>query len=281
MLEFDCQWRFATPGQIPDDVVDDVFEQIIGKVVSHGERQEILEVFKRRFGQAASRQVVRSSTESWAESDLRDHMRDASENAALFVEALYDGLLDATRLRTPATIPPWSYVNRVLVPIGYTIDADGEPPALRIGTVAPPVPVPTHIPSLDQQANERIQASLAKSENFLHMGEHRAAVQEILWLLESVSTVFHGVEYPDGSVTGKYFSKILGDLQRLNRGNTLSRVLGWMENVYGYLSSPSGGGIRHGAMLRENLELSAGDARLYCDLTRSYIAYLLHEHAKL
>ncbi|MCY1549928.1 hypothetical protein D9M68_861340 [compost metagenome] len=54
-----------------------------------------------------------------------------------------------------------------------------------------------------------------------------------------------------------------------------------MTNLYGYLSSPSGGGIRHGAMLNANLELNEGEARLYCDLTRSYIAYLLHEHARL
>ncbi|MDT4869500.1 hypothetical protein FQZ97_1045320 [compost metagenome] len=113
------------------------------------------------------------------------------------------------------------------------------------------------------------------------MREYRAAVQEILWLLETVSTTFQGVEYADGSVTGKYFSKIIGDLQRLNQGRTLGHVLHWMTNLYGYLSSPSGGGIRHGAMLNANLELNEGEARLYCDLTRSYIAYLLHEHARL
>lgn len=281
MLEFDTRWRFESPGQFPSNAADDIFEQVLCRVVSHGERQDILEVCKRRFAHAAGMTASRSSSESWALSDLRSYMEHASENAALFVEALYDGLVDATRLRAPATIPPWSYVNRYLAPTGYRIEVDSVPPALRIGSIATPIAVPSHVPSLDAQANQRIRESLAKSETFLNTGEYRAAVQEILWLLETVSTVFHGVEYPDGSVTGKYFSKIIGDLQRIHNTRSIGRVLGWMENVYGFLSSPSGGGIRHGAVLNATLDLSEGDARLYCDLTRSYISYLLHEHSRL
>lgn len=281
MLNFDKRWRFESPGQFPSDAADEIFEQVLCRVVSHGDRQDILEVFKRRFAQAASMTASRSSSESWALSDLRSYMGHASENAALFVEALYDGLLDTTRLHMPATIPPWSYVNRFLAPTGYAIEVECNPPMLRIGSVSTPIAVPPYVPSLDAQANQRIQESLAKSETFLNMGEYRAAVQEILWLLETVSTVFHGAEYPDGSVTGKYFSKIIGDLQRIHRTRSISRVLGWMENVYGFLSSPSGGGIRHGAILNAALDLSEGDARLYCDLTRSYISYLLHEHSRL
>jgi len=204
-------------------------------------------------------------------------MQDASENAALFIEALYDGLLDTTKRLQPATIPPWPYVNQVLAPSGYAID----PPVLSMGALVTPVAVPTHVPSLDAQANSLIQTSLSKSETFLTTGEYRAAVQEILWLLETISTAFQGAQYPDGDVTGKYFSKIIGDLRRLNHGRTLSQVIGWMESVYGYLSSPTGGAIRHGATLNSGLTLTEGEARLYCDLTRSYINYLLHEHAQL
>ena len=128
-----------------------------------------------------------------------------------------------------------------------------------------------YLPSLDTQANERIQRSLSESETFLITGSYRAAVQEILWLLETISTAFQGAEYPDGNITGKYFNKIIGDLRRFNRDRTLSRVVDWMENMHGYLSSPGGGGIRHGALLNENVEITEIEARLYCDLTRSYI----------
>lgn len=279
MLQFDSRWRFGSPGALPGDVVDEVFEQIIRRVASHGDPQDILELFKRRFGQVTGQPDWRSSNESWAASDLQDYMRRASDNAALFLEALYDGLQDVTRL--PAATPPWGYVNRVLAPTGYAIDGDHSPPTLRMGTMATPIPVPAHIPSLDEQANAQIQGSLAKSDTFLQMGEHRAAVQEILWLLETVSTAFHGVEYPDGNVTGKYFNRIIGDLQRLNRGKTIQRALEWVENLHGFLSAPAGGGIRHGTMLNRAVEPSASEARLYCDLTRSYISYLLNEHARL
>jgi hypothetical protein len=95
-------------------------------------------------------------------------------------------------------------------------------------------------------------------------------------LLETVSTAFEGSEHEDGTVTGKYFNRIIGDLKRFNRGRVLSEVISWMEKVHGYLSSPSGGGVRHGAVLSDSYELTEGEARLFCDLTRSYLTYLLH-----
>jgi hypothetical protein len=84
-------------------------------------------------------------------------------------------------------------------------------------------------------------------------------------LLETVSTAFAGSEHDDGTVTGKYFNKIVGDLKRLHRGRVLAQVVSWMENRHGYLSSPTGGAIRHGGVLSDTFELSEGDARLFCD----------------
>lgn len=176
-----------------------------------------------------------------------------------------------------AAIPPWPYVNRHLSPCGIVL----SPPNLVTTTNFKPIPVPQNVPSLDVKANELIQRSLSDSEHLLATGKNRAAVQEILWLLETISTAFRGADFPDGNVTGKYFSKIIGDLRRLHRGQTLDRVSIWLENIYGYLSAPDGGGIRHGSSLSVHEELTAGEARLYCDLSRSYITFLLHEHTRL
>lgn len=275
MLNFDSRWRFQSPGTIMSDIREDILVKIIGKVATTASRQDVLEAFKRRFAHAAGKASSSSSSESWAESDLRQYMRDAAENAALFVEALYDGLADLSV--SHAVVPPWPYVNSVLAPCGYAIN----PPHLIMNNEASPISVPAIVPSLDAQANERIQSSLSDSEAFLNTGNYRAAVQEVLWLLETISTAFHGAEYPDGNITGKYFNKIIGDLRRVNQGRTLSRVVDWMESMHGYLSSPGGGGIRHGAILNENVELTESEARLYCDLTRSYISFLLHEHSRL
>jgi hypothetical protein len=275
MLNFDGQWRFQSPGAIEADVQEDILVKIIGRIATSARRQDILETFKRRFAQAAGKTSSNSSNESWAESDLRQYMRDAAENAALFVEALYDGLIDVGRFR--AAIPSWNYVNMVLAPSSYVI----HPPNLIMNSVPVPIAVPANVPSLDTQANELIQRSLSDSETLLNTGRYRAAVQEILWLLETISTAFKGAAYPEGNITGKYFNKIIGDLRRFNRDRTLSKVVDWMETLHGYLSSPGGGGIRHGALLLENVEITESEARLYCDLTRSYISFLLHEHSRL
>jgi len=46
-------------------------------------------------------------------------------------------------------------------------------------------------------------------------------------------------------------------------------------------SSPTGGGVRHGADLKAGLVMQENEARLYCNLIRSYITFLLAEHERL
>ncbi|RQQ88711.1 hypothetical protein DF134_19225 [Burkholderia stagnalis] len=277
MLQFDGALRYASPGEIPWDLAGDLMSEVIMRVATQTDPQTIYEDFKRRFAQASGRIATRSSNEGWAESDLRTYMQHAAENAALFVEALYDAMCDIERRHPEIRLPPWSYVNSVLAPSGYAID----PPNLLIGAVVSSVAVPEHVPSLDSQANELIQRSLAQSEDLLNTGRSRQAVQEILWLLETISTAFEGTDHESGTVQGKYFNRIIGDLKKFNRGRMLSQVASWMETLHGYLSSPGGGGVRHGTILCDAYELSEGEARLICDLTRSYISYLLFEHQRL
>ncbi|WP_122677853.1 hypothetical protein [Pseudomonas viridiflava] len=278
MLQFDPNWRFESPGSMGADVVSDILQHVINRVVGTCSRKHILETFKRRFAQSIGTTTGTSSSESWAESDLETFMtQSAGQNAALFAEALYDGLADINSMDVNAAIPPWPYVNKYLAPCGFAI----APPNLITTVELTPIPVPQNVPSLDARANEKIQRSLSDSEHMLASGKNRAAVQEILWLLETISTAFRGTGFPDGNVTGKYFSTIIGDLRRLNKGKTLDRVSVWLDSIYGYLSAPDGGGIRHGASLNEHQELTAGEARLFCDLSRSFITFLLHEHTRL
>jgi hypothetical protein len=172
MLHFDSEWRYASPGAMPDDIVDAVFSQVISRIPAHGSRQDVYELFKRRFAVSCGEPVTPSSNESWAASDLLDLMRRAAQNAALFVEALYDALQDFRKQYLRVDLPPWPYVNEALSPSGYMID----PPTLIVGSVAAPVPVPANVPSLDAQANDRIQRSLAESERLLNTGKYRLAV---------------------------------------------------------------------------------------------------------
>ncbi|SPZ48216.1 Uncharacterised protein [Agrobacterium tumefaciens] len=54
-----------------------------------------------------------------------------------------------------------------------------------------------------------------------------------------------------------------------------------MMTLHGYLSSPTGGGVRHGVDLKEGLALEIDEARLYCNLIRSYLTFLIAEHERL
>jgi hypothetical protein len=110
---------------------------------------------------------------------------------------------------------------------------------------------------------------------------NRPAVSEILWLLETVSTAFRGLDIGTATVQGKYFNKIAWELRKHHKGQILDQVLEWITTLHGYLSSPTGGGIRHGADIKNVTDIQHGEAQLYCNLIRSYINFLMSEHARL
>ena len=56
---------------------------------------------------------------------------------------------------------------------------------------------------------------------------------------------------------------------------------GTIPTLHGYLSSPAGGGIRHGANLKASIAIQPNEARLFCNLIRSYISFLMAEHERL
>jgi hypothetical protein len=99
--------------------------------------------------------------------------------------------------------------------------------------------------------------------------------------LETVSTAFDGRETVVGTIEGKYFNSIVRELIRHGSGGMLAEVTRWISKLHGYLSSPSGGGVRHGTHLNATVHIELHEARLYCNLTKSYIDYLLSELARL
>lgn len=279
MLKFNGIWRFDSPGPAPVSVVNAVSD-LIGKIASQGEsRQPILEHFKSYFANASGNASSWSTSESWAESDLDRYMRHAADNAPLFIEAFYDACESLRTSHPDIVLPEIIRMNSILADngAGYVI----QPPYLIDQNPQEPVAVPERVASLDEQAQELIQKSLAESEKLLVEGRNRPAVQEILWLLETVSTAFQGLATEAGTVQGKYFNKIAEDLRRQHKGKTIDMVLTWTTALHGYLSSPSGGGIRHGADLNAGIALQPNEARLFCNLIRSYISFLIAEHERL
>ncbi|RVP97125.1 hypothetical protein [Sinorhizobium meliloti] len=275
-MKMDGAWRFDSPGAMPRDAVLE-FDTLIGKVAAQGNRWAVLEQFKRYFAGACGNTAARSSSESWAESDLNNLLWQAAENAPLFIEAFYDGC-EALR-SDDFTLPEVSRINRILAEhqAGFEI----RPPAIIAVGVHEPIPVPERYQSLDEQAQDLVQQSLRDSERLLSEGHPRQAVQEILWLMESVLTAFKGLSAGETTIEAKYFNKIALELRTKMKGQTIEQVLIWLTTLHGYLSSPTGGGVRHGVDLKSGITVNADEGRLYCNLIRSYVTFLMTEHGRL
>jgi hypothetical protein len=272
MLQFDSSWRFASPGAAPRTVVQ-AFYDFIEKIASQGNSWQIAERFKSYFGGAG-----RSSNESWAWSDLNDRMQRVAENAPLFIEAFYEGCWACGNDAPPLAVPDLSLINRILMEsdAGYEI----QPPFLIATHSYTAISVPQQTPSLNAQARQIIEDSLSASEHLLSEGHGRRAVQEILWLLETISTAFRDTGTEDATVQGKYFVTIVQEMKAHGRGKAQEQILTWMTTLHGYLSSPTGGGVRHGVDLKSGIAIQPHEARLYCNLIRSYITYMLEEHER-
>lgn len=113
-------WRFESPGPLTDGAVYECLDMIRG-TAAQGKVQDILEDFKYRFSGGSTH---RSSTASWAESDLYSDMKRAAENAPVFIEAFVNGCADVKE--QGCEVPSLDRINRTLAyhRTGYTIDGD-------------------------------------------------------------------------------------------------------------------------------------------------------------
>lgn len=242
----------------------------------------MLEYFKGAFSRAVGQTHFRSSSESWAESDLLSAMSLTAQNAPLFLEAFYEA---CEGLRQKGLFfPDALMINDVCRKhgIGYELN----PPVLSLRDSAwaiksDAVKVVERPLTIAEKALEILHQSLERSEQLLSEGHPREAVQESLWVLESLATAFRGIELDGDTVQGKYFNDIARNLKRVAKGTTLERVIEWVTGLHGFLSSPTGGGVRHGMDLSEGFQVGPSEARLFCNLIRSHIGYLLAEHERL
>jgi hypothetical protein len=279
--KLNASWRFTPPKgirRIKDNAIWE-FNALIEKVSSQGDRWEVLEIFKGAFAGAIGSVHVRSSSEGWASTDLQSYMKDAAANPLVFIASLQTGLEIAQselRLEVPDTIFINQLCQRMRVPVAII---DNE---IRFTTKqAPPIHVPQAPSTLREEAGQLLSESVNRSEQLLVENRGREAVQEMLWVLESLATGFRGISNKVGQVKGKYFNQIIQDLKKTNIGTTLQRALEWCEQLHGYLSSPTGGAIRHGIDINVGIPLSTDEARFFCNLIRSYVGYLQSEHQKL
>lgn len=275
-LKFKDSWRFDSPGKVPPDVVWG-FLQLIRKISTQGIRKTYFEHFKGFFVRAMGETHYSSTNESWAETDLITNMQSASENGPLFIEAFYDAC-EALKLEGKA-VPGLEKLNRVLAESnsGYEI----SPPNLNATGIQKVIKQPPLPRTLSEEAQNEINLSFDEAEKLLAEGRYRQAVQENLWLLETVVTIFDGQKIGENTVQGRYFNKIIPELRKNQKGQTLEQALRWIKTLHGFLSSPTGGGVRHGTDLKKGINLQPEEARLFCNLIRSYISFLISEHSRI
>lgn len=267
MLQLPADWVYGNPGPLPPEAVVEFFD-LIRTIAKQGDEWAIYEHFKRAFGE-----MGRSSDPSWALTDLRASMDEAAENAPSFIASLWKGLQDLASRSPTFPLPDENVLNSVFQKRGvpYLIKPPHLLPSHAIES--PPVNLPDV--GIDDRAKQLVKSSLEQADRFLAEGKPRQAVQEIIWLLETVTTAFEGREVMGGTIEGKYFNKIVRDLVHKSDGGLFAQAGLWMEKLHGYLSSPTGGGVRHGANLGQGNSLTLNEAVLICNLTRSYIGFLL------
>lgn len=286
MLQFPPSWRFQAPkypderqNSVPAGAIDD-FMRLVRIASAQGPAKPILEHFKRSFSTAIGSPYNSSSSEGWAESDLQTVMASAALNPPVFIEAFYSAC-ESLRVQSPGlSLPDIGMINEILGrhTVAYRIRGND-----LVATDAGNVPIPSLNvpPTIAEEARQQLLSSSRRADQLLAEGHGREAVQENLWLLETVATAFQDLETEAGTVAGKYFNQIVRDLQRMSQNTTFQRVLRWVVEMHGYLSSPSGGGVRHGLDLNSGIGISLNEAQLFCNMARSYVAFFLNEHERL
>lgn len=260
---------------IPNEAVDEFFT-FAKLTAQRGDAEETYYIFRAEFSEAVGMPRYRSSSLYFAPGDAKLAMENAASNAPVFIAAFYTACLEVAERFGSTNAPDVATINRLLEKhrIGYVID----PPKLRLREAVDVVPV--HPTNLLQQAHEKFRNAVERSEQLLRENKGEEAVNHIWWLLESVSTAFAGLTVNGRRIEGDYFNAVVKNIQQAAGGSTLGTVARWLAALQAYLSGPDQAGIRHGRRL--HLEgLQPHDAVLFCNLTRSYISYLLAEYERL
>ena len=213
------------------------FNVLVHTIAAQGETWRLIELFKTRFAGGSSL----SSSESWATSDLYEKMHNAADNAPVFIGAFWDGCDEVASSNPSIGLPDPSVINQLLLRHGLPYEL--RPPQLVLRSQAAGAITAPPAPAVSEQARTRIDQSLREADRLLTEQRPRQAVQEILWLLETVSTGCQGQESSSGTLEGIYFNKIVGELRKEHRDKPFAEALGWIVKLHGFLSSPSGGGV--------------------------------------
>lgn len=206
MLKYPAKWRVTPPpdgdlytATVPAEAREEFFGLVRTVVANTPEQKQAFEEFKRAFALATGGAYGPSSSRDYAEYDLGRLMEEAASNAPKFFEAFHDGWLAVAQSWPELAEVDTELINLIAQrhAIGYIV----EPPELCLRNSVHVVPVPAT--ALFDTVHEQFTESIERSEHLLREGRGREAIQNSLWLLESISTAFQDV-----GAEGHYFNKI-------------------------------------------------------------------------
>ena len=87
---------------------------------------------------------------------------------------------------------------------------------------------------LDSNSYAKIEDALRSADNALGMGNVRQAIQEMLWALESASTLFRDEEVQNEKIRGDYFNQIIQSLKKARTGTPKAYI--GMDDEFTWLS---------------------------------------------
>lgn len=142
-LLFPADWRFKRPADteaVAQTAIDAFLALAVRISAGSSQPQTVLETFKANFARGAGLESSRSSSESWARSDLETQMQAAAANPVLFVDAIWNSCetLRGNGLAVPNVIIINDLLSECQVPVVV------DPPHLRVlpRPVMPPPAVP-------------------------------------------------------------------------------------------------------------------------------------------
>jgi hypothetical protein len=280
-LTFDIAWELIPPqdgtyinSKIPPDAVEDFFGILTRAANRTGDAEEVYYTIRAAFSEAMGLPVYRSSSMYFAAGDARTAMERAAENAPVFISAFYGTCKQIKKQFGTKMAPSVPVMNRLLDMhrLGYVI----APPNLALREQVEVVPVRSS--TVLQQAQVRFRDAIERSRQLLEEDKGDEAVTQIWWLLESIVLSFSGCNMNGQEIGGTYFNEVSKSLKRgAGDAAVMGAVARWLEALQSYLSGPGEAGIRHGRHLHME-GLKRHEAELFCNLTRSYISYLLSEY---
>lgn len=113
-LQMISELRFPMGSTTPlsDKSLDD-FLSLIRKVSGPMSQQHIIEIFKRHFCKVSGDYYARSSSLSWAESDMSSQAKKAAEDAPNFIAAVYEALEELGH--GGFNVPSEQHINQILL----------------------------------------------------------------------------------------------------------------------------------------------------------------------